>query len=795
MRIKNLSAAVISIFSSITIFFLSISAAHAATIAVTTSADELNVDEAAEQCATGNSCSLREAIFVANADSENSYTITVGEEINEVFSLTHENGTLEIAPGANITITGSFGISGENTYQIFRVLEGAQLTLNNVNLVQGYFDYDQYLMDSYFDGDAEDDNTFAGGGAIYNSGTVTLNTVLLENNTSDAFGGAIYNEGTLTIEQSDISKNAAAITGGGIVNAAGEISITNTTLSENAAPFGGAIVQFANDETQTESNVLDISRSSITQNTATNGAGIYSLEGVATITNTTIAQNEARASAGAVYSTASSEDIYSMIYDYIDAVELTVEEYGQYFPEDMSDELIATFLESWEGIVKDKLYTVVNQAEESSLDITSYVRLTNATIVDNTAGLHAGGISVRTDEGMEPQVKLQATILARNTDTNSYVPEGEGEPTENTLTPECRGSITSGGSNLILDDSGCTINDDFTDLIGVDPELAESEMILAADNNTIAYPLTIESPAINAVIPGDAYGVTVDQRGFERRGYGDIGAYEYNDFTAPVIQMNGDDEIVLKENDFYSDEGAVAYDDVDGILAVASDGDVSTSQPGVYFVRYTATDFSGNEALATRVVTVHSVGSNDSIDGSTTSEESTQLSSAAITTVKAAKKNRIKVIYEDGTQEFFKVFKGNSKKKNKIVILNDSTALVVHANGKSIAMVDYVEMKKTAQKKLSKKKYKKVSLKTMKFKGKKFAIVTAKKKNSARISIVKLKPKKGKLGKKDAAMTHGANIQVSKTAKKKNQLLIRNAAGETISVYRVKKRPRLAVAQ
>ncbi len=52
------------------------------------------------------------------------------------------------------------------------------------------------------------------------------------------------------------------------------------------------------------------------------------------------------------------------------------------------------------------------------------------------------------------------------------------------------------------------------------------------------------------------------------------------------------------------DLGAEAFDDVDGEIDVATQGDVDTSVPGSYPLTYTATDISGNAASASREVLV-----------------------------------------------------------------------------------------------------------------------------------------------------------------------------------------------
>lgn len=76
------------------------------------------------------------------------------------------------------------------------------------------------------------------------------------------------------------------------------------------------------------------------------------------------------------------------------------------------------------------------------------------------------------------------------------------------------------------------------------------------------------------------------------------------DTTAPVITLNGYD-ITIEIGDNYTDDGAVAADDIDGIIPVATVGTVDTAVAGVYTLTYDHTDAAGNAATqVTRTVTV-----------------------------------------------------------------------------------------------------------------------------------------------------------------------------------------------
>jgi hypothetical protein len=130
--------------------------------------------------------------------------------------------------------------------------------------------------------------------------------------------------------------------------------------------------------------------------------------------------------------------------------------------------------------------------------------LTNTTVADNsstmTGGLfNAGG-----------QLVVLNTIVARNT---TRPPQ---------QAPDCLGQVTSLGTNLIGDPTGCTITLLPTDLTG-DPGLGEF-----TDNGTPGnghFPLLPGSPAIDA--GNDAFCPPTDQLGEPRAGPCDIGAIEF----------------------------------------------------------------------------------------------------------------------------------------------------------------------------------------------------------------------------------------------------------------------------
>jgi len=76
------------------------------------------------------------------------------------------------------------------------------------------------------------------------------------------------------------------------------------------------------------------------------------------------------------------------------------------------------------------------------------------------------------------------------------------------------------------------------------------------------------------------------------------------DGTLPKITIKGANFIIVTLNTPYTDAGATATDDADGILTVSSKGSVDTNFAGNYYITYTAIDAAGNQAEAIRTVVV-----------------------------------------------------------------------------------------------------------------------------------------------------------------------------------------------
>ena len=85
-------------------------------------------------------------------------------------------------------------------------------------------------------------------------------------------------------------------------------------------------------------------------------------------------------------------------------------------------------------------------------------------------------------------------------------------------------------------------------------------------------------------------------------------AAEYMETEPPTIKLEGGETVYVKEGTTYTDAGATATDNVDGILTdnIVTDSTVDTSTPGEYTVTYNVSDTAGNAAAeVTRTVIVY----------------------------------------------------------------------------------------------------------------------------------------------------------------------------------------------
>ncbi|HEY8491420.1 MAG TPA: CSLREA domain-containing protein, partial [Dehalococcoidia bacterium] len=295
--------------------------ARAGTIAVTTTADELNSD---------GDCSLREAIQAANTDTDVDACDDTADP--DVITLPAGTYTLALAGADDANAQGDLDILEDLTIQgagagstvieactvsqlaadcassggtgvqdrVLHVVSGT-VTISGVTIRHG-----RVVL-------------FGQGGGILNEGTLTLAASILSSNYADSDGGGLYSDGaTATLSDTVVRDNRAEFSGGGISNG-GTLTVTGSTLRGNEVGFdgGGLYNGFSGTATFSDTTVeantandgggiyndgtLTLARSTLSGNNAGRGGGLFNtFDGTATLVNSTVSGNTAVIGGGGV---------------------------------------------------------------------------------------------------------------------------------------------------------------------------------------------------------------------------------------------------------------------------------------------------------------------------------------------------------------------------------------------------------------------------------------------------------------------------------------------------------------
>ncbi|HKQ04322.1 MAG TPA: HYR domain-containing protein [Blastocatellia bacterium] len=236
--------------------------------------------------------SLRQAIMDANA---NPGPDTIEFDKSAWGTITLTSGELLITDDLTITGPGPFTltISGNHQSRIFEIGSSATVDISGLTISDGGL-------------------AGVNGGGIYNQGTLMLTNVVLSGNSVSGGmdGGGIFNLGTLTITNSTLSGNSAGRNGGGVYNfGSSSLTIINSTLSGNSAAAAGGGVY--------NEGFLTIINSTLsgnfTDSTVGAGGGFYNgIGGTADISFTTIANNSAHAGGG-IYNNGATVNVKNSI--------------------------------------------------------------------------------------------------------------------------------------------------------------------------------------------------------------------------------------------------------------------------------------------------------------------------------------------------------------------------------------------------------------------------------------------------------------------------------------------------
>jgi len=218
----------------------------------------------------------------------------------------HENG---ITIYNEITIKGESKtgtiIDGDKKGNIFIVPSGTTAEIVDIRLINGNSSFGGAVKNS---GKLTMTNTYLSknvadsGGAVWNNGTLNISGCTFESNIGNntAYGGgAIHNEnGTLIITNSNFTMNSAKSMGGAVFNSVKSTCIIKSTnftgneVIESSKTYGGAV---------SNSGILTVNNSVFYMNTAEYGGALFN-ENNTILNNCTFISNQANAG-GALYNT------------------------------------------------------------------------------------------------------------------------------------------------------------------------------------------------------------------------------------------------------------------------------------------------------------------------------------------------------------------------------------------------------------------------------------------------------------------------------------------------------------
>ncbi len=298
-------------YATVVFAILSFTPAFAATITVTTDADEMNTD---------GDCSLREAVEAANMNVAVD-GCAAGDDDNDtiLFAAALSGGTITLGePGLRVmdtlTIDGAAGgsdrvtLSGGDAVRVLLARTG-MLTVRNAVISDGQAVRGSGIFVSqgsmftgtnlvFEDNEATAPAATDGGGALYldagTTGSVSSSTFSGNSATgTSGSGGAVFNNGgTLTIASSSFAGNSANRAGGAIEAAgASTTTITGTDFTDNeagSAPGNGGAFHISGTGSAT------VTGGTVSGNTASReGGGFWNNTGTMTLSGIAFTGNQA----------------------------------------------------------------------------------------------------------------------------------------------------------------------------------------------------------------------------------------------------------------------------------------------------------------------------------------------------------------------------------------------------------------------------------------------------------------------------------------------------------------------
>lgn len=202
-------------------------------LTVTTTADSTNTTT----CTGGATCSLRDAINVANSDGSGDIIFQSGL----TGSITLTSILPSITADTNIAGPGALlmtiSANGSNSSVIDIPNTGTRVNLSGVTIFRANDPINQTAAVSNsgilgIENSVFSSNTGQNGGAIFNAGILGVENATFSHNTA-TYGGAIDNQGTLALANGTFTENRAYNGNGGGIESSGSATVVDSTFTGN----------------------------------------------------------------------------------------------------------------------------------------------------------------------------------------------------------------------------------------------------------------------------------------------------------------------------------------------------------------------------------------------------------------------------------------------------------------------------------------------------------------------------------------------------------------------------------
>ena len=382
-----------------------------------------------------------------------------------------------------------------------------------------------------------------GGGFWNNAGfTMTLTDVAFNNNVAsgaaaDNGGGGLFNNGgDVVVSGASFTGNVAsgaAGSGGGLLNNAGTLSVRESSFTGNAAQrAGGAVEDIGGAGSMASFVDVDMTNNDAGDNPGNGGAIHVTGAGTVRVDSSRVTGNTAGGQGGGLWNfgTASMDVSYTSVND-------NTAPLGAGLYQQDGDTGLLMFRNSTAagnaaavaggGLLSDgAAVQVVNSTLSGNTAPTGAgaatrggrVQLSSATVARNVAGARGGGLTNLSPDFGDGDASDDAPADASLLSADNTIVGDNTAPSGADLS----GPIMSRGFNLFETTAGATITMDrgaSGDITGVDAGLQP-----LADNGgpTLTHAISLDSPAVNEGMTA----LAIDQRGAERRQTPDIGAFE-----------------------------------------------------------------------------------------------------------------------------------------------------------------------------------------------------------------------------------------------------------------------------